>query len=84
MFTRKALKTQGPVRLKDKNYRGKARTVREYIIESILYPSVYVAPGYRDYMMPTMFGNKLNGLAIDKMVDYLEEVEEDKVPPRIR
>lgn len=76
------LKTQGPVRLKDKNYRGKARTVREYIIESILDPSVYVTPGYRDYMMPRMFGNKLNGLAIDKMVDYLVEVEENKVPPR--
>ena len=76
------LKTQGPVRLKDKNYRGKARTVREYIVESILDPSVYVTPGYRDYMMPRMFGVKLNGLAIDKMVDYLVEVEENKVPPR--
>jgi hypothetical protein len=31
-----------------------------------------------------MFGNRLNGLAIDKMVDYLAEVEEDKVPPRIQ
>lgn len=78
------LKTQGPARLKDKNYRGKARTVREYVTESILYPSVYVVPGYRDYMMPRMFGNKLNGLAIDKMVDYLAEVEDGKAPPHIQ
>jgi hypothetical protein len=78
------MKTEARDRLKDRNYRGKAKTVREYITESILYPSVYVTKGYPDNTMPKVFGSKLNGLAIDKMVDYLAEVEEDKVPPPIK
>jgi cytochrome c2 len=78
------MKTEARDRLKDRNYRGKAKTVREYITESILYPSVYVTKGYPDNTMPKVFGSKLNGLAIDKMVDYLAEVEEGKVPPPIK
>jgi len=78
------MKTHAPARLKDKMYRGKATTVREYITESILYPSVYVTKGYPDNLMPKVYGNKLNGLATDKMVDYLAEVEEGAVPPPIK
>jgi cytochrome c2 len=78
------MKTAARDRLKDKTYRGKAKTAREYITESILYPSVYVTRGYPDNLMPKMYGNKLDGLAIDKMVDYLAEVEEGKVPPPIK
>jgi hypothetical protein len=33
--------------------------------------------------MPKEYGTKLSGLAIDKMVDYLAEVEEGKAPPPI-
>ena len=77
------MKTHAPARIKDKTYRGKATTVREYITESILYPSVYVTIGYPDNLMPKVYGNKLTGLALDKMVDYLAEVEEGKVPPPI-
>ena len=78
------MKTIGSTRIKDKNYHGKATTVREYISESILYPSVYVTRGYPDNMMPKVYGNKLDGLALDKMVDYLAEVEEGKIPPPIK
>ena len=78
------MKTQAPARLRDKKYTGKARSVREYVTESILYPGVYVTQGYRDNIMPTIYGRKLNGLAIDKMVNYLAEVEEGKAPPTIR
>ena len=81
---RLAMKTQAPARMKDKNYNGKARSVREYVTESILQPSVYVTRGYPDNLMPRVYGRKLNGLAIDKMVDYLAEVEEGKRPPPIR
>ena len=77
------MKTLGASRIKDKAYGGKARSVREYIVESILYPSVDLTKGYPDNLMPKEFGTKLSGLAIDKMVDYLAEVEEGKVPPRI-
>ena len=78
------MKTQGPARIKDKLYTGKARTVREYITESILYPSVYVTSGYPDNTMPKVFGTKLSALAIDRMVDYLAEIEEGEIPPRIQ
>jgi len=78
------MKTVGPTRFKDKNYHGKATTVREYISESILYPSVYVTRGYPDNLMPKIYGNKLDGLALDKMVAYLADVEEGKIPPPIK
>ena len=78
------MKTHAPARIKDETYRGKATTVREYITESILYPSVYVTKGYPDNLMPKVYGNKLNGLAIDKMVNYLAQVEEGTVPPPIK
>jgi cytochrome c2 len=78
------MKTVGPTRFKDKNYHGKATTVREYISESILYPSVYVTRGYPDNNMPKVFGTKLTGVAIDKMVNYLTQVEEGTVPPPVK
>ena len=78
------MKTIGPTRIKDKKYHGKATTAREYISESILYPSVYVTRGYPDNTMPKVYGNKLDGLALDKMVDYLAEVEEGEIPPPIK
>ena len=33
-------------RLQDPNYRGNAGTAREYLLESILEPQVYIVPGY--------------------------------------
>jgi len=78
------MKTIGPRRIKDRNYHGKARTIREYITESILYPSIYVPTGTVDNTMPKVFGTKLSGGAIDKMVDYLAQVEEGKAPPPIK
>jgi hypothetical protein len=78
------MKTVGPARIKDKNYHGKATTTKEYVTESILYPNTYVVDGYRDYMMPIVFGTKLSAIAIDKMVDYLSQLEEGKAPPPIK
>jgi hypothetical protein len=77
------MKSMAPHRLKDPMYKGKATTVREFITESILYPSLYVA-GYPDNTMPKDYGYKLDALAVDKMVDYLAEVEEDKAPQPIK
>ena len=77
------MKSIAPLRLKDPTYKGKATTVREFITESILNPSVYVADGAQHNMMPGVgvYGTKLSALALNKMVDYLAEVEEDKAPP---
>lgn len=78
------LKSTAPIRLKDPKYSGKATTMREYITESILHPHKYVPDGYPDHVMPANVGTKLDGLAIDKMVDYLAEVEEGKEPSPIK
>jgi hypothetical protein len=34
--------------------------------------------------MPLVYGTKLDGLAIDKMVDYLAQLEEGQSPPMIK
>jgi hypothetical protein len=78
------MKSIAPIRLKDPRYSGKATTTREYITESILYPSVYVPDGYSDHTMPLIYGTKLNAIALEKMVDYLAEIEEGAAPPPIK
>jgi cytochrome c2 len=76
-------KTNAPKRLKDPNYKGNATTVREYIMESILTPSKYVVPGFPDNVMPKDFGKKLNAAALNKVINYLSQLEEGKNPPKI-
>ena len=78
------MKSIAPLRLKDPMYKGKATTVREFITESILHPSVYVTTGYPDNPMPKNYGYKINALALDKMVNYLAEVEEGNIPLPIK
>ena len=78
------MKSIAPLRLKDPMYKGKATTVREFIAESILHPSVYVTTGYPDNFMPKNYGYKINALALDKMVDYLSEVEDGNIPLPIK
>lgn len=48
--------------------------------ESLLYPDVYVVQTYPYSIMPKVYGTKLTGLAIDKIVSYLSQIE--KVSPR--
>src|SRR5438105_78700 len=76
-------KTNAPLRLKDPNYKGNATTVREYIMESIITPSKYVVPPFPDNIMPKDFGKKLNAAAINKIINYLSQLEEGKPPPEI-
>ena len=76
------MKTSAPKRLMDPKYKGKATNIREYVIESILEPSIYVGDGYPDNVMPTDYKSKLNNLTLDKMVDYLSQLEEGKEPPQ--
>lgn len=60
------LRTSGPKRLADPRYRGQAKTVREYVIESLLNPGIYVVPGYQDKVMPRWYGKKLSAAALGK------------------
>ena len=73
---RLVLGTNGPLRLADPQYQGKATTVREYIQESILKPGAYVVPGYSDRVMPRWYGKRLNAMALDRIAEYLEGLKE--------
>lgn len=73
---RLVLGTNGPLRLADPQYQGTATTVREYIQESILDPGAYVVPGYSDRVMPRWYGRRLNAMALDRIAEYLENVQE--------
>ncbi len=71
------LGTTGSQRLADPRYRGRARTVRDYIVESVLEPGAYVVSGYQDRTMPRWYGQKLSAAALDRMTAYLEALTED-------
>lgn len=62
----------GAQRLADSSYRGNASTVHEYIVESVVEPSVFVVPGYPEHVMPAWYGAKLSALALEKIADHLE------------
>ncbi len=71
------LGTTGPQRLADPGYRGQAKTVREYIIESVISPGAYVASGYPEQVMPRWYGQKLSAGALEQIADYLERVKKE-------
>src|SRR5690242_5208721 len=52
------LGTTGLRRLADPRYHGQAKAVREYIIESVISPGIYVVSGYPDQVMPRWYGQK--------------------------
>ncbi len=75
------LGTTGVQRLNDPEYRGPAKTVHEYIVESVLEPQRFVVQGYPAQTMPTWYGSKLSALALEKIAAYLErQTEESSVP----
>ncbi|NOT23107.1 MAG: hypothetical protein HOP22_10355 [Nitrospiraceae bacterium] len=66
------LATTGPMRLADPAYRGHAKTVHDYVVESVLEPGLFIAPGYPADTMPTWYGAKLSARALEKIASYLE------------
>ncbi len=72
------LGTTGTQRLKDPTYHGEARTVHEYIVESVLDPQQFVVQGYPEHTMPTWYGSKLSALALEKIALYLERQTAEK------
>lgn len=70
------LGTTGAQRLKDPGYRGQAKTVHEYIVESVLEPQRFVVQGYPEHTMPSWYGSKLSALALENMASYLERQTE--------
>ena len=76
-----ALGTTGEQRIRDPSYRGQAKTVREYIVESVLDPRQFIVQGYPALTMPTWYGSKLSALALEKIVFYLEQQTAPNDPP---
>jgi len=70
------LASNGPKRLADPNYGGEAKTVHDYIYESILSPGAYVVPGFPDHVMPRWYGQKLSAGALEKIAAYLESLSD--------
>lgn len=66
------LGTTGKQRLSDPAYNGQARTVHDYVVESVLEPERFVVPGYPNRTMPAWYGSKLSALALEKIAAYLE------------
>ncbi|HJS66500.1 MAG TPA: c-type cytochrome [Nitrospiraceae bacterium] len=75
--------TNALLRMKDKEYKGSAKTIPDYIMESIVDPSAYVVKPFPDNTMPKIFGQKLSAGAIKKIVDYLSQVKAGAPPPKI-
>ena len=67
------LGTTGIQRLRDPAYQGRAKTVHEYIVESVIEPGTFIVPGYPADTMPTWYGAKLSALALEKIAGYLAE-----------
>ncbi len=60
--------------------RGSWNGKREYITESILNPSIHVVKGFPDNQMPKDFGKKLSAGAVNRIVDFLENLKEGEQP----
>ena len=75
------LGTTGSQRLTDPGYRGEAKTVHVYIVESVLEPQRFVVRGYPEKTMPMWYGSKLSALALEKMASYLEHQTEEGAAP---
>ena len=73
------LGTTGQQRLRDPAYQGKAKTVHEYIVESVIEPGIFVTPGYPAATMPAWYGAKLSALALEKIAAYLEQQTEEAI-----
>jgi cytochrome c2 len=74
-------KVNAPKRIKDPNYKGKAKTGRDYVKESILNPNAYIVfneeagEPFPEGVMPQDFANKLSVNALDKLVDFISNTQ---------
>lgn len=75
------LGTTGTQRLIDPGYDGQAKTVHDYIVESVLEPQRFVVRGYPEHTMPNWYGARLSALALEKITSYLEHQTERGITP---
>lgn len=70
-----AIAERAAATIEDPAYTGRATTVTEYLVESIVDPDAYVLPGFPDGNMPGNFGLLLSGQDISDLVAYMLVVE---------
>ena len=74
-------KINAPQRIKDPNYKGKAKSGRDYVRESILNPNAYIVfnkeagEPFPEGLMPQDFASKLSVNALDKLVDFISNTQ---------
>lgn len=73
------LGSTGLERLRNPDYHGKANTIHEYVVESVIEPGLFVVPGYPANTMPTWYGTKLSALALEKIATYLEQQRDEGI-----
>jgi hypothetical protein len=54
---------------------GQATTNREYLIESILLPQVYIVPGEWGDPMPTFYALRMTDQELSNIIAWLETFE---------
>jgi hypothetical protein len=68
-------------RIKDSRYKGKAKTGRDYVRESILNPNAYIVFNeeekdlFPEGVMPQDFANRLSVNALDTLVDFISNTQ---------
>ncbi len=78
------MKIDAPKRIKDPKYKGKAKTAREYVKESILNPEAYIVFNeeagelYPTGVMPQDYGTKLSVRALESLVDFIANTQPRK------
>ncbi len=74
-------KINAPNRIKDPKYKGKARSGRDYVRESILNPNAYIVfnkeagESFPQDLMPQDFANKLSVSALENLVDFISNTQ---------
>ena len=66
---------RGEMRIADPAYEGQATTNREYILESILLPQVYIVPGEWGDPMPTTYAARMTDQELAQILAWLETLE---------
>lgn len=68
---------RGELRIVDSGYEGRATTNREYIIESIFLPEVYIAPGdwHNPNPMPTDYHQRMTDTDLADIMAWMDTFE---------
>jgi nitric oxide reductase subunit C len=65
------LATRATETIKSANYRGNAKTVEEYLVESVVEPNVYIEKGFSPSVMYQNYGQDLNQQEISDIVAFM-------------